>query len=388
VRQRAPAAPLARPRRRLGAVAWLAPAALFVLALAGLATAVVNGWFGGGGGNDDPPVVAVQRETPTPPPPTATATGTLPALVGGIDAADPPQAPPVEPSPTATVAPSPTETPLPSPEPTATPTAEPRPTATSEPTATPSPTETPVPPTDTPEPEPTPSSEAEPPDAPPAVIEGDPESPASGGVGAPPGALTFAADEWSGAASCDPAWYGRPCVALYAADGPNDRATLSFRLDEAPSEPMILTITGLGDEFGSQARFGLVVNEYDIGPMPVTFDNWNPEEHGALGQEAPWTTGTITIPAEAFREGRNEISIVSLIPDGQPVATPYMLLGEAALTPQGAAGAATPAPAVQLLGTTTQPVPRDAKPPKKEKPSGRGSGANRKPKGGNGGGND
>lgn len=159
------------------------------------------------------------------------------------------------------------------------------------------------------------------------------------GVGAAAGGMAFSADAWEGGAPCAPDWYGRPCVALYGGEGVYGRATLRFRMDAPPTERMVLTVSGLGDETGTPFPFGIEVNGVYVGEAPSGFSNWDPAEHGAQGERAPWGTKNVRIPAELFSEGWNEVAIVSLLPDEHAQGMPYLLLGEASLSPESAIGA-------------------------------------------------
>lgn len=300
------------------------------------------------------------------------------------------------PAATTTPPPTPTLTPMATAPPTATPSPAPIETPLPEPTSIPEPTPTPVPkPTATVEPEPivpdfnlndalegvngaanaisepTVASEPEPivPDpgviqpiesvanstneegeAVPVEVDGaEPNDAASGP------ALTFTANDWRGAMAGDQSWYGRPWVALYGRDGAYARATLRFQLDAAPSGRMLLTVSGLGDESGTPFPFALEVNGVSFGEVGANFLNWNPAEHGAQGEMAPWSQIELNIPRDVFAVGRNEVTIVSLKPGANTGGVPYILLGDATLAPSAGNASATGAEGGAVVQLTTNP---------------------------------
>lgn len=347
-------------RRRIGAAAWTVPLGVVLVGLVGIGGFVAaDRWAAevGDGGNGDgrTPVVAAVSETPTTPTPTGMGSSTVaterprgPITIAGtvapsatvpVEPAEPGVAAvtsPTEPVP-ATLVPEPTVTPLP------VPTATPEPEATA--TATLKPTDTPEPePTETPEPEPTATAPPEPTETPvpeptATAVEADATEPAAAAGSDAVGTVAFSAADWAGGEACAAGWYGRPCVALYGRDGSEARATLAFELDEAPTEPLVLSVSGLGDESGQSVPFGIEVNGLYVGESPRTFPNWSPQEHGAEGQNAPWETTNIVLQPGVLAAGVNEITILSLAPGAHDSGMPYLLLGEATLAPRsGAAG--------------------------------------------------
>lgn len=392
--------PLIAPRRRVAA--WLAPLALFVLALAG-----VGGWMatggglpggggsgGQGGGQATRAAVAAiaavdGTESPAPSPastsPTATVRPTPRAIV--VPQLSPPTPRPMEvgsgvPTEPATFAA--TETPSPSPTPSPAPTAEVRPTATAEPT--PEPTATPTPePTEAPSPTatatvaPVPTATPEPPAVPVVVdpsggVLGDggapadepvlPEPPAaeppdavsvdgqSAGGGATGGGgrtVRFSSADWSGGVPTNRDWYGRPAVAIYGAQGASPQATLAFDLATVPRGDMILTLVGLGDETGASFAFEVGVNGTSASGLISGFPNWDPAVHGPQGQSAPWSEMEIAIPGSLLQSGRNEITVVSRQPGTHGSGLPHLLLTDATLAPVGRASTASDGAVVEAL---------------------------------------
>jgi hypothetical protein len=145
--------------------------------------------------------------------------------------------------------------------------------------------------------------------------------------------LTFGAGDWQGVPAADPE-FGRSAVALFGADGDAARATLQFDLPSAPAGPIRLSLTGLGDETGLPFPFGIEVNGMYVGQSPATFANWHPARDGLNGEVAAWDQVHISLPAEIFYPGLNEIAIVSLSPGDYDDRPPYLLLSDATLTPR------------------------------------------------------
>ena len=387
-------------RRDQRAAGWLAPLLLFGLALiagAGLLVSANGLPFGDGDGNgdDDPPAVAgvadatarpsavspatTATAVPTPRSLRAVAVGEPTATAGPTGATDAVPAAEETPPPISTATMAPHQEPT-LPPPTAT--AAPSPTATSEP----EPTATAPPPTPLPVPTQTPEAEEVVPD--PGVIapadgEGSSTNPDGGIVpvqvdepAANDQTISFTSRDWRGALAGDQSWYGRPWVALYGRDGGYARATLRFDLETAPGGRMVLTIAGLGDETGAPFPFALEVNGVSFGEVGATFLNWNPAEHGARGEQAPWSQIELNIPRDVFQAGRNEITIVSLKPGANESGTPYILLSDATLTPSGSGSAAGP----EIdAGGASQPIitnvrntgsEKSKRPPGKEKEKG------------------
>ena len=129
-------------------------------------------------------------------------------------------------------------------------------------------------------------------------------------------------------------------MAIYGKDGPFPRATLHFDLAEPPGERMVLSLTGLGDEWGTQFAFGIEVNGVSFPETLPAFPNWNQNQDGARGENARWGQVQVVIPADVFRIGKNEIAAVSRQPGANSGEPPYMLLAEATLAPESDAAAA------------------------------------------------
>ncbi len=331
-----PLPPRIRPSR-LGA-AWIAPVAVFILALGALGALAIRGFSDGGERGNGPlaPFASgLGSPAPTEDAPPAIDVAPRVAQVDTATSAAPAQPGPIPPSPMAPprAATSPTQ-----PEPTAIPTPQPTASPTAEPTATSSPSPTA---TATPEPTPTPTPTAEPivtdplqSDSPaPSAIPGPRPEDASLANDLPSGSVVFPASAWDGGSTCDPEWYGRPCVALYGNRGVYPAATLSFELRGQATEPMVLTVSGLGDETGEPLPFGIEINGYDVGDVPRGFPNWSPDQDGARGEAAPWQLRRIVIPPELLRDGVNRITIASGSDSPHSQGAPYLLLGEAVISP-------------------------------------------------------
>ena len=152
--------------------------------------------------------------------------------------------------------------------------------------------------------------------------------------------LAFAAGDWAGGFyRGDGRAYGRRWVALYGADSAYPRATLSFSLEQAPVEPVTLTIVGLDDEWAAPNAIALEVNGKAIFTGASPFANWDGVGDGA---DATWTAAIFTIPNGALRAGRNDITLTNQTPGANFNAPPYVLLAEATLDLPADAASVTP----------------------------------------------
>jgi hypothetical protein len=122
---------------------------------------------------------------------------------------------------------------------------------------------------------------------------------------------------------------------------------------------MVLTLTGLGDESGSAFPFEVGVNGTNISGTITGFRNWNQADHGAQGENAPWSEMDLAIPTDALRAGTNEVTVFSRQPGDHGSGYPHMLLAAATLAPAQDAAMAAPegGAAVDLLGS----APPDAR---------------------------
>jgi hypothetical protein len=144
--------------------------------------------------------------------------------------------------------------------------------------------------------------------------------------------LSFAADDWEGGYyRGDAEWYGRPWTAVYGALSDYPSATLIFELDEAPADDLVLTVEGLDDELALLNPLAVEVNGERVYEGESPFANWDANT-GNRGADADWTTVEITLPAELFQEGENEITFLNLSDSGNFGLPPYILLSEATLS--------------------------------------------------------
>jgi hypothetical protein len=144
--------------------------------------------------------------------------------------------------------------------------------------------------------------------------------------------LTFAADDWEGGYyRGDAEWYGRPWTAVYGALSDFPSATLAFALDAAPDADLVLTVEGLDDELALLNPIAIEVNGERVYEGESPFPNWDANT-GNRGADAAWTAVEITIPAELFHEGENEIAFLNLSDSGNFGLPPYVLLSEATLS--------------------------------------------------------
>jgi serine/threonine protein kinase len=224
-----------------------------------------------------------------------------------------------EPSPTATATPTPTPEPSPTPEPTATP--EPSPTP--EPTATPEPTPTPEP-TATPEPEPTPTPEPPPPTATPEAaipvntplqINAIPSQVANGP------SVTLDAPDFQGAyRRPDGTLYGLPATHIYGRGSDAHAATATFEIPNAPSQYVLIAITGMDDERNAKVPMQLWLNDHLIweGPSPFPNEEW---------RDIAWIVGDNTW----LRQGQNTLRVEVTEGNGAIGRPPWILISSAVI---------------------------------------------------------
>ena len=333
-------APRAR-RRRLRP--WLLPLGGAAVALALLGAVVVANSLGDG---ETPPpsapgIAGAASPTATTAAPNEvaaieTATATVRSAPTEIRLNTPTAAPP--PSPTAQPTRSPTAVSTPTPRPTATraPTATPDP-----PTATPNPPTATPPPTVTPRPTPFPTATPLPPTPSPTavVVEDSPAGVSSGppaaGVGAGPASgssapddafLVIPADSWAGGAfRSDVA--GRPAT-LLTRGGSQDRARVSFLLDEVPAAGLTLRLVGFETLTEEPARVLIEINGLRV---------WEGDSPFAAGEGVVWIPADLPLLAEDFRVGENEIEVRFQAPGGRGGNDASLALGEVRLYASGAA---------------------------------------------------
>jgi len=297
-----PAAYAANDRRRgpWGIILGLVALLLVLLLVAAIALA-----GGGDDENETPELGAGVEATATETAaviivPTATETVEPTATTASTETPEPtvlPTALPTE-TPVPTIAPSPT------PEPTVTPTPEPEP----EPTETPVPP-TPVPSTPTPEPPPPPDvafNEPLPLSAIPFPIQdGDDE--------------TMGAGDFAGAyRRPDGMLYNLPAVHLYGQGSGTETATAGFGAGDAPSEYIVIVITGMDDERAAKVPIRIALNGNTVweGSSPFGNEDWT--DVAWVVQDLSWLSG-----------GGNTLSITNLEGGGGVGVPPWALLTSA-----------------------------------------------------------
>lgn len=145
---------------------------------------------------------------------------------------------------------------------------------------------------------------------------------------------TLAASEWTGGYyQGNGAWYGRPWTALYGSQTQYSTASLTVQLGSTPTGPVTFTLIGLNDESGNKNPIQITVNGTAIFNGTSWFASWDGQ---GQGQNAPWTTVFITIPASYFSAGANSIVVSNLSNSSNFSSPPYVLLGAAQLNFPGA----------------------------------------------------
>lgn len=146
--------------------------------------------------------------------------------------------------------------------------------------------------------------------------------------------VTLAANEWVGGYyQGNAVWYGRPWTALYGSQTQYSTASITVQLNSTPTGPVTLTLIGLNDESGNKNPIKITVNGAAIFNGTSWFASWNGQGHG---QNAPWTTVYLTIPASYFSAGANSVVISNLSNSSNFSSPPYVLLGAAQLNLPGA----------------------------------------------------
>ena len=146
--------------------------------------------------------------------------------------------------------------------------------------------------------------------------------------------VTLAASEWTGGYyQGNSVWYGRPWAALYGSQTQYGTATITVQLGSTPTGPVTLTLIGLNDESGNKNPIQITVNGTTIFNGTSWFASWDGQ---GQGENAPWTTVYITIPASYFVVGANSIAVSNLSNSANFSQPPYVLLGAAQLNLPGA----------------------------------------------------
>lgn len=146
--------------------------------------------------------------------------------------------------------------------------------------------------------------------------------------------VTLAASEWTGGYyQGNGVWYGRPWAALYGTQTQYSTASITIQLGSTPTDAVTLTLTGLNDESGTKNPIQITINGTSIFNGTSWFASWDGQ---GQGQNAPWTSVAITIPASYFSLGANSIVVSNLTNSSNFSQPPYVLLGAAQINLPGA----------------------------------------------------
>lgn len=100
---------------------------------------------------------------------------------------------------------------------------------------------------------------------------------------------------------------GGPAVVL-TGDGNDDRASISFVLDEIPAAGMTIELTGFEVVTDRPAEVEIEVNGRRV---------WEGESPFAAGGGAAWIAVELALPADDFRVGENEVTVRFRSPGGR-----------------------------------------------------------------------
>ncbi len=146
--------------------------------------------------------------------------------------------------------------------------------------------------------------------------------------------VTLAASEWTGGYyQGNGQWYGRPWSALYGTQTQYSTASITIQLGSTPTGPVTLTLTGLNDESGTKNPIQITINGTSIFNGTSWFASWDGQ---GQGQNAPWTSVAITIPASYFSLGANSVVVSNQSNSSNFSQPPYVLLGAAQINLPGA----------------------------------------------------
>jgi hypothetical protein len=139
----------------------------------------------------------------------------------------------------------------------------------------------------------------------------------------------FTADDWVGGYyRGDLEWYGRAWVSVYGAQSDYPRAALAFTLDRAPAGIVEVALNGLDDELVDKATIAISVNDRQVYADLSPFANW---DGLGRGENAAWTRVAISVSADLFGVGSNELAVANLVPAANFSAPPYVLLSDASM---------------------------------------------------------
>lgn len=150
----------------------------------------------------------------------------------------------------------------------------------------------------------------------------------------PSSTLQLEAADWQGGYyRGDDGFLGRQWTAIYGAQSEYPRATIGFRLDRAPAEPVTVTISGLDDESGVPKQIAFEVNGKRAYEGPSWFNGW---DGAGNGENAVWSNAEITIPAALLARGDNVVTVVNLTQSANFGEPPYVLVAETTVRTRGA----------------------------------------------------
>lgn len=137
--------------------------------------------------------------------------------------------------------------------------------------------------------------------------------------------VTMAANRWTGGYfQGNAVWYGRPWTALYGSQTQYGTASQTVQLSSTPTGPVTITVVGLNDESGNKNPIQMTLNGTSIYNGTSWFASWDGQ---GQGENAPWTSVAITIPASYFVLGANSLAISNLSNSSNFSMPPYVLLG-------------------------------------------------------------
>lgn len=107
---------------------------------------------------------------------------------------------------------------------------------------------------------------------------------------------------------------------VYAqATGGMSRMKAVFRVAEIGKEPLVLHLTAMNDDVGSNVPVSIVLNGKSLHSGNSDFPN------------AKWETKQYVIPADTLKQGDNELTIENTQPRGQAGAPPWFMIAAAAI---------------------------------------------------------
>jgi hypothetical protein len=126
--------------------------------------------------------------------------------------------------------------------------------------------------------------------------------------------------------------YGRQTAALYSVGTGYETGTLTFTVEQAPTEPLTLILTGLDDELSGTNPLVVTINGTTIFEGPNAFPNTPMRDHGVGGGDRYWGEMQLSIPAGVLQEGENTLVLENAAPGGK-LGTPYILINSIEFAP-------------------------------------------------------